>query len=137
MTIASRQLPGTAAQLPAAMEFLQEFWAAAALPPAAAFPFELALEEIFMNVAMHGTQGGHVPAVGLNIACEGEIVRLVVTDDAPAFDPLQLATPNLDAPLEERPIGGLGIHLVREMMDAVAYRLVAGHNELTLEKKLG
>ena len=46
MTVASRQLPGTAAQLPAALEFLQEFWASAALPAAAAFPFELALEDL-------------------------------------------------------------------------------------------
>lgn len=136
MTVASRQLPGTAAQLPAAMEFLQEFWAAAALPATAAFPFELALEEIFMNVAMHGTQAGHVPTVWLRVSCDGRTVRLVVEDDAPAFDPLRLATPDLGAALEDRKIGGLGIHLVREMMNHVGYRLVAGHNELTMEKHL-
>ena len=136
MTTASRQLPGIAAQLPEATQFLQEFWAAAGLSPATAFPFELALEEIFMNVAMHGTRDGHIPTVWLRLGRDAGSVELVVEDDAPAFDPLQRATPDTGAALEERPVGGLGIHLVREMMDNVTYRQMAGRNQLTMRKRV-
>lgn len=135
MTTASRQLPGTAAQLPAATRFLQEFWEAAALPPAAAFPFELALEEIFMNVAMHGTHGDQVPTVWLEASHEDDWIRLRLEDDAPPFDPLQRATPDTAAALEDRAIGGLGIHLVREMMDQVEYSWSDGRNRLVMTKK--
>jgi len=136
VTTASRQLPGTAAQLPVATEFLQEFWAAAGLPPAGAFAFELALEEIFMNVAMHGTQGDTVPTVWLELGSIGAGVTLTVEDDAPAFDPLQLAAPDTSLALEDRQIGGLGIHLVREMMDEVRYSHVGGRNRLVMSKVL-
>ena len=136
MTQASRQLSGTAEQLPVAMEFLRAFWAEAALPAAAAFPFELALEEIFMNIAMHGAVGDHVPSAWLHLENTGGLVSLMVEDDAPAFDPLQRATPDTTAALEDRQIGGLGIHLVREMMDTVEYSHAGGHNRLTMRKAM-
>ena len=51
-------VPSEAAQLPVLAQFLQEFWSAADLPPAQSLPFEIALEEIFMNVVTHGTPAG-------------------------------------------------------------------------------
>ena len=61
---------------------------------------------------------------------------LVLRDDAPPFDPLSLAAPDLAAGLDERSMGGLGIHLVRELVDEVSYRRVDGRNELTLSKHI-
>ena len=58
------------------------------------------------------------------------------TDDAPPFDPLSLAAPDLAAGLDERSMGGLGIHLVRELVDEVSYRRVDGRNELTLSQHI-
>ncbi len=62
----------------------------------------------------------------------------VLTDDGKPFNPLEEApVAILDGSIEERPIGGLGIHFMRILMDEVAYQRTNGHNQLTLIKHLG
>ena len=63
-------VPSDAAHLAGLTQFLQEFWSAADLPPAQALPFELALEEIFMNVVMHGSPAAGAPWVEVSL-CPG------------------------------------------------------------------
>jgi anti-sigma regulatory factor (Ser/Thr protein kinase) len=130
------QLPGDAGQLPDAIAFLQSFWEEAELPVALGFTFELALEEVFLNVALHGADSSRVPSVELELAASDTEVVLVVADDARPFDPLSLATPDTSAALEDRTIGGLGVYLVRQMMDTVSYTYEAGHNRLRMTKHL-
>lgn len=123
------------AHLPALVAFLQQAWQDEALPDAAAFPFELALDEVFMNVVMHGTTlDGPPREVSLSLRHEGVTVTMVMEDDGPAFDPLSLAAPDIDAPIEEREIGGLGVFLIRELMDDVSYAHTGTHNQLTMSK---
>lgn len=136
MKTAHWQLPGDAEQLPAAIAFLQGFWEEAELPAALGFTFELALEEVFLNVALHGANGVTVPSVALELIASDTEVVLIVADDARPFDPLTLATPDTSAALEDRNIGGLGVHLVRQMMDTVSYTFEAGHNRLRMTKHL-
>lgn len=136
MKTAHWQLPGDAEQLPAAIAFLQGFWEEAELPAALGFTFELALEEVFLNVALHGANGITVPSVALELIASDTEVVLIVADDARPFDPLTLATPDTSAALEDRNIGGLGVHLVRQMMDTVSYTFEAGHNRLRMTKHL-
>lgn len=128
---------GDAAQLSALTQFLQEFWSAADLPPAQAVSFELALEEIFMNVVVHGSPaGGPVPRVEVSLAlCDG-CLTLMIEDDGPSFDPLSLAAPDVTASLEERRVGGLGVYLVRQMMDAVSYQRLGARNQLSMTKRV-
>jgi anti-sigma regulatory factor (Ser/Thr protein kinase) len=133
---ATQELLADAGQLPAATAFLGEFWETADLPPALVFPFELALEEIFMNVVMHGSSGGQTPVVRLAIEASTASIMLTVADNGPAFDPLSLATPDIEAELEDRRIGGLGVHLVREMMDTVSYVREGEFNQLSMTKNL-
>jgi len=64
---------------------------------------------------------------------EGHL-RFELTDDAAPFDPLTARVPDLTSPVDERRIGGLGIHLVRTLMDRVAYERVWNDNRLILEK---
>jgi serine/threonine-protein kinase RsbW len=127
---------GDAAQLSTLTRFLQEFWSAADLPPAETASFELALEEIFMNVVMHGSPAGPTPCVEVSLAlCDG-CLTLMIEDDGPAFDPLSLAAPDVEASLEERRVGGLGVYLVRQMMDAVRYERLGAHNQLSMTKRV-
>jgi serine/threonine-protein kinase RsbW len=127
---------GDAAQLSTLTQFLQEFWSAADLPPAEAVSFELALEEIFMNVVMHGSPAGSMPRVEVSLAlCDG-CLTLMIEDDGPSFDPLSLAAPDVTASLEERPVGGLGVYLVRQMMDAVYYQRLGARNQLSMTKRV-
>lgn len=95
----------------------------------------VALEELVTNVLQHGAAGGRVPDVEVSLDVLDGVFVLVVADDGPAFDPLRVAPPARDRPLEDRPIGGLGIHLVRQLMDEVTYARVDGHNRLELRKR--
>jgi anti-sigma regulatory factor (Ser/Thr protein kinase) len=131
------ELPGEADRLPEAFAFLQAAWQATGLPEAQLFPFELSLEEVFMNVAMHGGHAGRPATVTLEFECSGAETILSVGDDGPAFDPLSLPTPDVQLSLEERGVGGLGVFLVREMMDSVTYQRREGRNVLRMSKRLG
>ena len=122
--------------MPTAQGYLQSFWEEADLPVALGFTFELALEEVFLNVALHGADGSRLPTVTLDLSADANAVEMVVSDDARPFDPLSLATPDTNAALEDRAIGGLGVHLVRQMMDSVSYTHEAGHNRLRMTKHL-
>jgi anti-sigma regulatory factor (Ser/Thr protein kinase) len=125
----------TVEHLPALVAFLQRAWHEEALPDAAAFPFELALDEVFMNVVMHGTTPDGPPReVLVSLRHDDAAVTMVMEDDGPAFDPLTLAAPDIDAPIEEREVGGLGVFLIRELMDEVSYAHTGTHNQLTMRK---
>jgi anti-sigma regulatory factor (Ser/Thr protein kinase) len=63
-------------------------------------------------------------------------VTVTVEDDGVPFNPLEATEPDLDRPLEERSIGGLGIHLVKNLMDDVEYRREAGRNYLVMRKRV-
>lgn len=129
-------LPGDESRLQEAMTFLQGFWEHASLPPDLLFPFELSLEEVFMNVAMHGGREDGPATVWITLGTGGGRVELSVSDDGPAFDPLSLPAPDVNAPLEERGIGGLGVYLVREMMDGVSYAREGDRNTLRMWKPI-
>ena len=129
-------VPSDAACLPALTRFLQEFWSAARLPPAEALPFELALEEVFMNVVLHGSPRGTAPRVEVSLLLSESELTMTVEDDGPPFDPLVLPPPDLTAGLAERPVGGQGVHLVRQMMDAVSYQHVGARNQLRMTKQI-
>jgi anti-sigma regulatory factor (Ser/Thr protein kinase) len=117
-------------------QFLQEFWSAACLPPAQAMSFELALEEIFMNVVMHGSPPGALPRVEVSLVLADGGVTMTIEDSGPDFDPLTLPQPDLEANLGDRPIGGLGVFLVRQMMDAVSYHRIGSRNRLRMSKHI-
>ena len=122
------------AQLPTLTRFVQEFCSAAHLPPEETLPFELALEEVFMNVVTHGSPAGTAPRVEVSLSLSDSGLTMTVEDDGPEFDPLALAPPDVTASLRERPVGGQGVFLVRQMMDTVSYRRVGSCNQLTMTR---
>jgi serine/threonine-protein kinase RsbW len=129
-------VPSEAEQLPVLAQFLHEFWSAADLPPAQSLPFEIALEEVFMNVVMHGTQPGSPCRVDICLELAEDHLTLAVEDEGMPFDPLTLATPDTGAKLEERRVGGLGVYLVRQLMDVVSYTRIGVRNQLRMTKQL-
>ncbi|HEY1110413.1 MAG TPA: ATP-binding protein [Opitutaceae bacterium] len=93
---------------------------------------QLAVEEAVTNVINHGYADGQPHTFTVELALEERRLTTVITDDAPAYDPL--ARPDVDTskPLEEREIGGLGVHLVKKLMDSAQYERRDGRNVLTL-----
>ena len=129
-------VPGDAAQLAVLTQFLHDFWSAADLEPTQVLTFELALEEIFMNIVMHGSQPGVTPWVEVSLALAADGLTMTVEDNGPQFDPLSLPPPDVTATLADRKVGGLGVFLVRNIMDTVTYARTAGRNQLRISKRL-
>jgi len=98
---------------------------------------QLVLEEAVTNVIHHGyTDGqGHDFTVTLQLVDEGRVCA-VVTDDAAPYDPLARPPVDVDAPLEERQIGGLGVHLIKRLTQHAYYERRDGKNVLTLERAI-
>lgn len=104
-------------------------------PPDLIFKVNLVLDELWVNVVHYSGATGEVE---VSLDTDADEVRLEIADDGRPFDPLSEAVePDLDAALEERPIGGLGIFLVREMMDELHYRREDGKNRLAMVKRKG
>jgi serine/threonine-protein kinase RsbW len=115
------------------LDRLEAYAEAAELPPRLAYQLSLVCEELVTNVATHGMVG-RPPAtyVALKIVPRGAGLFLQFEDDGPAFDPLALAAPDTEAELEERDVGGLGIHLVRTMAREIRYERAGPLNRLDL-----
>jgi serine/threonine-protein kinase RsbW len=129
-------VPAHAGQLRALTQFLRQFWSDASLPSTETRAFELALEEVFMNVALHGSPAGTTPRVEVSLSLRDSELTMTIEDDGPPFDPLTVPPPDVTASLGARPVGGLGVFLVRQMMDAVSYQRVGSHNQLRLTKEI-
>ena len=107
------------------------------LPPQSIFSVNLALEEVVTNIIRYAYNDHGVPhPIVVRLAFEDGVLAAQVEDDGRAFNPLDAPPPDIDASLEERPIGGLGIHLVRSMMDSVEYRRDHGRNVFIMKKRL-
>ncbi len=106
------------------------------IPTDVAFKINVVLEELLMNTISYGFTDGKPHEIAVTIDRHDETVTIEIDDDGVAFDPLQAPPPDLDAPIEERQIGGLGIHFVKTMMDTVEYRRADGRNHMTLTKRI-
>jgi anti-sigma regulatory factor (Ser/Thr protein kinase) len=106
------------------------------VPEAIRWDLLLVFEEILVNVVEHAYVG-RAGAVEIRVDCDGTVLQLAVIDQGIAFDPLAKEPPVLDAPAGERPIGGLGIHLVKTLCDEAEYRREGESNILTVRKRLG
>ncbi len=100
--------------------------------------FQVCLDEVLTNIVDYAHQADGAHTIEVQVTLDAELLRTEVIDDGPAFDPLQdAASPDLDLSIEDRPIGGLGIHLVQELMDEVAYqRGDDGRNHFSMGKRL-
>jgi anti-sigma regulatory factor (Ser/Thr protein kinase) len=126
------------AEIPRLAGFIDEFCRPLGPTEEGRQSLHLALEEAVANVIEHGYRDGarHVFSVELTAAPAGR-VTVVLTDDAPAFDPLARPPVDTSRPLEEREIGGLGVHLVRQLAETASYEYRDGRNILTLVLAVG
>src|SRR5262249_53582087 len=92
----------------------------------------LALEEIVTNIIKYAYSDPGVHEIRFAASLTAQHVVLRFVDDGHAFDPLSAPAPDLEQPLEERPIGGLGIELVRKLADRMEYARAAARNTLTV-----
>lgn len=101
------------------------------------FHVNLALDEIISNVIRYGWKDSGEHQFTLCLSLLNDEVTVEIEDDATPFNPLEVPVPDFYQPLDERPVGGLGIHLVRQVMDGLEYRRLDGRNLLVMKKKIG
>ena len=116
---------------------VETFVATHGLPEEFAYAFNLSLDEVLTNVISYAYGDSQEHAIRVRLALEEGVMVAEVTDDGRPFNPLEFPPPDLDLPIEERRIGGLGLHLVRQMMDDLLYKRDENRNVLTLRKRAG
>ncbi len=115
-------------------EQIDEFCTAQDITSEVAYAVNLALDEILTNTISYGYDDDEPHRIEITVGLEAEDLAIVIVDDSAAFDLSNAPTPDIGASLEERPLGGLGLFLVHQMMDNVEYRREEGRNVVTLKK---
>lgn len=105
--------------------------------PDVAFAVNLCLEELLTNTIQHGLHGAPNRFINVRLSRSDEWLEIIVKDDAPPFDPfVEAPAPSLEAGVEERAVGGLGVHMVKTMMDEVRAFYDGSGNLIVLLKTL-
>ncbi|MCF3932729.1 ATP-binding protein [Acuticoccus sp. M5D2P5] len=111
------------------VEAIEAFGDAEGLPLKTVMTLNLIFEEIVTNVINHGSKDGSA-TIEVTALRSGDLIEGTVRDDGTPFDPLARQSPDTTASLEEREIGGLGVHLVRTMSQDLHYMREGRHNVL-------
>jgi serine/threonine-protein kinase RsbW len=121
-------------QLPTIRDFVARAGSDIGLDEWGVYSLKLAVDEACTNIVQHayGGQGGEIE---VTVEAEEEGVRITLLDWGEAFDPGSIPTPDITASLEQRPLGGLGLFLMRQLMDEVHFEFDADRgNRLTMKK---
>ena len=93
---------------------------------------QLCLEELLTNLATHQQGPSGPPRAWVGVSVRPGSIAVEVEDDGPEFDPLSVKAPDILGSVEQRPVGGLGLHLVRHLVDSPQYRRAQGRNRLSM-----
>ena len=122
--------------LTAIRQFVESTVTAVHPNPNAVSELIIALNEAVTNIIVHGYRGQPGP-IEIVVESSDRLLRVRLRDQAPVFDPTSAPVPDVTLPLEQRPLGGLGVHMMRQFVDNLQYQAISsGGNELTLEKEM-
>jgi sigma-B regulation protein RsbU (phosphoserine phosphatase) len=122
-------------QVPQLADFVDMVCEEVGFDPTLSLQMNLAIEEAVVNVMTYAYPTGTVGNVNIEAQANDERLKFTIVDSGIPFDPTAKAEVDTTLSVEERPIGGLGIHLVRQLMDSINYERIDGKNVLTLRKK--
>ena len=122
-------------ELAVAAEKVDAFCAEHGMSPDIAFAVNVSVDELLTNTISYGYDDGESHRIEMTVRMQDGVLEVELVDDAMPYDPTRAPHPDIDAPIEQRPIGGLGVHFVRELMDGFGYRRSEGRNIVTLTKR--
>ena len=100
------------------------------------FNLNLALDELVTNIINYAYDDESLHQIEIELSYADSLLNINITDDGKPFDPTQTDAPELTQSLEQREVGGLGIHFVSKLMDSMNYQRTNEQNQLTLQKDL-
>jgi serine/threonine-protein kinase RsbW len=132
------RIPNRVADLTAVLDTVNAFLQEGRVDPDDCAQVMIIVDEIASNIIKSAWPGGgeHVFDLALRLEPRGSLLELATVDDGVAFDPTTAAQPDLDAALEEREVGSLGLFMVVQMSDSMVYARVEERNHLTVTKVL-
>ena len=136
MTMAGRfafTIEAEIGNIPLIADGIEDYLTSTGVNPAIIPDIQLAMDEAVTNIVKHGYRGQE-GTITITCSIGDRCIRIVIRDRAPAFNPLTVKDPDLSGDLADRVAGGMGIHLIRKVMDAVRYEYSGTENILTLEK---
>lgn len=129
-------VPNVVSEIPPLIADVEKFFARLNLSERATAGLDVALDELLTNAVHYGFRDANPHEMLVTLDATSDRLLIEIKDDGAPFDPLSIPTPDLSAGIEERQIGGLGMHFVRTLLDSVHYDRRNGWNVLTLEKRL-
>lgn len=122
------------AELSRVLAELDEFGRVNGVPERTLRAVALALHEHVMNILDHGYEDARPHSISVRFEVRNRALQVEVEDDGRPFNPHEHPPADTRAPLDERPVGGLGVHMMRTLLDEMDYRRVDDRNRLTLRK---
>jgi len=119
-------------RLPDSAEYVERFCDRHGIVRDDALRVMLIVEELFTNAVVHGYRGESDAPIVVHLSIQDGHVAILFEDAAPRFDPLSVPPVDLEAPLESRAVGGLGVHLIRQYASSARYAREDGRNRLWL-----
>jgi len=119
--------------IPLIADGIEDYLTSTGVDPAIIPDIQLAVDEAVTNIVRHGYRGQE-GTIAITCSIGDGCIRIVIRDRAPAFNPLTVKDPDLSTGLADRVAGGMGVYLIRKVMDAVRYEYSGTENILTLEK---
>jgi serine/threonine-protein kinase RsbW len=123
-------------EIPRLASTLEYFAEMENIPPKTLFRLNLALDELLTNMISYGYPEPRLGRIDVRVRYDGNRVEVRLADDALAFDPFSAPEPDISSGVEDRPIGGLGVHFVRTLMDEVSYCREGLQNVVTIALNL-
>jgi len=130
-------LQNRAPEIRRAHEALDQFAAQHSLPLPGLARLHVAVEEHLTNIISYGYRPGQTGTIKILLAIANPNLRVEIADDARPYNPLAAPDVDTSVPLEEKPVGGLGVLLIRKSVDKIEYRREGERNVLVLIKSLG
>jgi len=128
-------LQNTIEEVQIAIQLFEEFAEIHALPIPTAIKVNIVLDELLSNIVKYGFPDENTYKIEINLELSGNGgLSIIISDNGIPFNPFQKTPPDLSIPLEEREIGGLGIHLVKQLMDTYTYKRELDSNIICMTK---
>jgi serine/threonine-protein kinase RsbW len=124
---------GELSSLAEKIEKIAEEWD---ISPALAMNMNLVIEEALSNIIFYAFTDKNKHKIKVSVSIDNDTLTIRITDEGIPFNPLKHEQPDITLPTEERPVGGLGIFLMSQIMDEMHYNRKGNENRLTLKKNI-